>query len=114
MTTGSSASRSNRRASHHRVNRPTAWAYASRVFLLRMFAVKNSTNRREARSPASVIRRGSRSKPDELIMGGDEIGAGSAGFMRFRDYPLPASGSDSVRGEFARYQPRTSSRESSH
>jgi hypothetical protein len=46
-------------ASHHLNNCVTACAYAARVFLLRMFALKNSMKRHDARSPASTMARGS-------------------------------------------------------
>ncbi len=46
------------RASYHARNRPTAWAYAARVRGLRISAVKNSTKRRWARSPARSMTAG--------------------------------------------------------
>lgn len=64
MSTGRICSSSRiRRASHHWKNCPIAWAYAERVFLFRMLAVKNSTKRQTALLPAAAITAGSFSNP---------------------------------------------------
>ena len=74
-TMGSSVSSVNRRCSAQSKNMPMSYAYASRVFSLRIVATKNSMNRRDARSPASVIMRGSRPKPSREICRCDIVGS---------------------------------------
>lgn len=59
-----------RRSSHHSKNGATARAYAIRVFLFLMFAVKNSMKRVDALSPAAVIVGGSPPDPIRTNCGG--------------------------------------------
>src|SRR6185312_16288165 len=63
IATGVSEVNSSCRVSHQLQNCPTACAYAVRVFRLRIVAVKNSTNRRTASSPARTIRLGNGPTP---------------------------------------------------
>src|ERR1019366_10102707 len=68
ITTGLILSRSEMpRASHQRKNCATAWAYAARVLRLRIFAVKNSTKRQAAPSPARAIAVGKFSRPARFM-----------------------------------------------
>src|SRR3954469_6591871 len=84
MTTGFLCSSSRMPCSSHQLkNSAMACAYAARVFLFRMLAVKNSTKRQPARSPARVIAAGSCSKPAlrRWRRGGGTGASGSIGFL---------------------------------